>query len=821
MTLRAYIDRRIGKSTNVNFGAGDVISVHLSTRGRPGRNGDPASDSNRNARNSMLIVEGWEDDDLEAYMLRNDIDIVAYPYQVTEEVTLPDGSKERRQRRRSRKRLALASLVNAGVLEADFNTRKRLPRVNFSDLNFNNRGLPSASDGGTLVDEEQDRVSNPRRPRIKPHRTAGNRYRKKPAYDNLNNLSSRWAAASQADRKPLAARVAATVLEGITRRRFGVEGFPGLEIKIHKVRLIQGKGVEVYLQAWQGENQRGFGKTGTVDIERLTLINPSMGVDGTVDPLKGVTADIARSVARFGKDGAGIIPGKIGRSSYTIGSEAGDGYTRKDDATFATCRTNDADSVDHEGTSRQIEASDVGADFRIQRCHFPFDTSSIGASETIDSATLTLSFGGITDTDSVDVDFLEGDMAASSTLAVGDHEPLSYTSIADSIALSSTPGYQEDIPLTDTSIIAKGSGFTKITTAISRDTDNSAPTGVNTITVSFVEQVSAGFRPSLFVETSGDASVTVGATGGRDYADFATAEADLGAGARTWTCYEGGDLGALTLNDTDPSSLVIEVAVGNGHDGISGGTFSTGSFSISAGFGAIGDLTVRGLHLQGAMTLPSNNADPVVLTFEEILQTYVLGVTNLCTSAVSHTFTWRNCIMRTGFYTGHILSGLNQTLSNCTIVRDSDTLGALRFLRNGTGTILAENCYAVNQGDGPGIDTVIGSTGTTTLNNCASHDDTADDYLGSNNVLNATAATSVVDIEGSDMRPITGGPLDGAGKTIVAVTDDIVGVSRPVGDNYTIGAHEATVYVAGGLPNKFKRNLFHLWRKRRIRNTPS
>jgi hypothetical protein len=47
----------------------------------------------------------------------------------------------------------------------------------------------------------------------------------------------------------------------------------GFDIEIVKTKAIEG-GVEVFIKAWKDGKQVGFGKDGTVEIERVRLFNP-------------------------------------------------------------------------------------------------------------------------------------------------------------------------------------------------------------------------------------------------------------------------------------------------------------------------------------------------------------------------------------------------------------------------------------------------------------------------------------------------------------------------------------------------------------------
>ena len=119
-------------------------------------------------------------------------------------------------------------------------------------------------------------------------------------------------------------------------------------VKVRSIEVIEG-GVQVFAQAWDKNNQQyGFGKNGSVDIERFRIINPPILVDdpkGSIkiiyEDLKGNTRarylkeDLARAVIQvvakavkiYGKTGTEIRVGKIGNTISTY-------YATNDDRNY-------------------------------------------------------------------------------------------------------------------------------------------------------------------------------------------------------------------------------------------------------------------------------------------------------------------------------------------------------------------------------------------------------------------------------------------------------------------------------------------------------
>jgi len=130
-------------------------------------------------------------------------------------------------------------------------------------------------------------------------------------------------------------------------------------VEIIKINKLE-KGVEVFARVWEGEEQYGFGKDGSVDIEKFTIINPPILVpDGTTskltikdfdgsdkivdapnlkeDPKQYIINIIIENAKIVGKLRTNIIEGKIGRSTLIVYPVAGanspcDGHTYKSGA---------------------------------------------------------------------------------------------------------------------------------------------------------------------------------------------------------------------------------------------------------------------------------------------------------------------------------------------------------------------------------------------------------------------------------------------------------------------------------------------------------
>jgi hypothetical protein len=107
----------------------------------------------------------------------------------------------------------------------------------------------------------------------------------------------------------------------------------GVSVEIQRVEKIEGS-VQVFARAWKGGQQLGFGKDGSVEIERFRIFNPPILVEdsnGNIvrerfdestgksterrlreDPAAALRTDLAHTVSVIGKVGSNIEKGKWG-----------------------------------------------------------------------------------------------------------------------------------------------------------------------------------------------------------------------------------------------------------------------------------------------------------------------------------------------------------------------------------------------------------------------------------------------------------------------------------------------------------------------------
>jgi len=242
------------------------------------------------------------------------------------------------------------------------------------------------------------------------------------------------------------------------------------EIEIQKINHIE-SGVEVFAKVWENGEQIGFGD-GTVDVERFKIYNPPILVEdengdiigesqldnGEIftkkfreDPEEALLQCIedTLSVMKSKHDSSKIIEGKIGNTTSTFYPSAGasspvDGGVRNNPTatSFATIRGAST------GTDASPTASVVAIQLRrpsgtnydiLARFIALFDTSSLGSSASISSATLSLKFSaGRSDNYSQSINITSSNPASTSNITTSDYNVSNFGSTELSTAIGVT-----------------------------------------------------------------------------------------------------------------------------------------------------------------------------------------------------------------------------------------------------------------------------------------------------------------------------------------------------------------------------------------------
>jgi len=248
----------------------------------------------------------------------------------------------------------------------------------------------------------------------------------------------------------------------------------GLEIEIIETNEIEG-GVEVFARAWRDGKQIGFGKDGTVDIERFRIFNPPILVEDTrgdisrtsvddegvvttltfrEDPEEAIIKSIEQTI--FVKkqvfSNKNIIRGKTGNTTSTLYPAAGANAPCDGDNMHDTNATGGSEAftffrAQTESTSNNVTNSanqlklacsvSNGSFFRFYAfLGFGFDTSVIDT-DSIDSAVFSVKRASAPTTTlgACDVDLVAFNPASDNTFVSGDYDGYGLTRFATGVDL--------------------------------------------------------------------------------------------------------------------------------------------------------------------------------------------------------------------------------------------------------------------------------------------------------------------------------------------------------------------------------------------------
>jgi len=319
-----------------------------------------------------------------------------------------------------------------------------------------------------------------------------------------------------------------------------------LEIEILETNLIEG-GVEVYVRCFRDSKQIGFGKDGTVDIERFRIFNPPILVPDSMgkivrenvstdengkrvvtytnfreDPEEATLQVIEHSLSVMKNihNDSKIIQGKRGRTTSTFYPDAGTGGTTVDgnilntaggnwaNARSATVGTNVQDTAAQNDNFFQLRTAVIG------RIVLLFDTSAL-AGDTLISATLSQEISYVTGGDSNSdqaINVVSASPASNSALVLADYNIANFgaTRFSSDLTITSamTSNAYRDFVLNASGLANIAlSGISKFGIRFQKDLDNSDP-GVNKIRVRSVYADTSGTSsdPKLVVEHSAGGS---------------------------------------------------------------------------------------------------------------------------------------------------------------------------------------------------------------------------------------------------------------------------------------------------------------------------
>jgi hypothetical protein len=318
----------------------------------------------------------------------------------------------------------------------------------------------------------------------------------------------------------------------------------GLHIEIQSVSKIDG-GVQVFARAWKDGKQLGFGRDGSVEIERFRIFNPPILVQdpkGSIvgvgtdkyenrvettyreDPLEAIRQDLAHTIHVVGKEGTAIVQGKVGNTTSTFYPDSDpetnsvDGRAGRQGASqsWASIRGTGNYASDNVTNSLAIFIDSTASTNEwenISRMFTLFNTADIGT-DTISSATLSIypqsngfsTFGSHT----LQVGVSTSSTATTTAIAAGDYAGTNSTiDLATRVNVASiTTGAYADFRFNATGLAQiNKSGISKFSLRIGMDIDN-APSWENNkeggVNVYQAEQGGAGTTndPKLVVEHS-------------------------------------------------------------------------------------------------------------------------------------------------------------------------------------------------------------------------------------------------------------------------------------------------------------------------------
>lgn len=308
--------------------------------------------------------------------------------------------------------------------------------------------------------------------------------------------------------------------------------------------------IEVFARVFEGKKQLGFGD-GTVDIERFVFVNPPLTVDdpeGDIiipdydiegnrkqdirlreDPIQAIHEALQRTVEVMKNkyDGSEIIIGKVGNTTTTIYSDAGDSVVRNSNATWSTMRNATAGSSLATTSPTYLAWEKEGSVYNGYQPFHMFDTSVISSGDTISSATFSIRQNGDSAVaDSQQMTICNSTQATWNSIVTGDFDQRG-GSIEGATRVNCPSGTATsfvDFPLNSTGLgfiarsgetipaSASASGKTQLCIRWSSDLDNSTPTGRTYMQVRMSEHTGTASDPVLVVEHSGAVSVTVNPT---------------------------------------------------------------------------------------------------------------------------------------------------------------------------------------------------------------------------------------------------------------------------------------------------------------------
>ena len=312
----------------------------------------------------------------------------------------------------------------------------------------------------------------------------------------------------------------------------------GVEAEILEIKKINSKGqdgVEILARGWKNGKPLGFGKDGSVEIERFRIFNPPICVVDPLgeinrdyteritgkfvkrrlreDPIEAIRQDIAHTISVTGIASAQIIKGKVGNTTSTFYPAAGanspvDGYIERATAiSYADCRSGTGTTASATDTNLYFTQNELDTiTYIINRCPVLFDTSAIADTDTIDSATLSFyrpTAGIENDSGGISASIVSSAPAANNAIVTGDYEIANWGTTK--FATDKTQGNFTLDAYSDFTLNSDGlnniskTGVSKFGQRPAQDIANTTPTVRSYMAVSSADVAGTGEDPKLVV----------------------------------------------------------------------------------------------------------------------------------------------------------------------------------------------------------------------------------------------------------------------------------------------------------------------------------
>jgi len=302
------------------------------------------------------------------------------------------------------------------------------------------------------------------------------------------------------------------------------------EIEVLDIQKIDG-GVQTFVRGWSDGKPLGFGKDGTVEIERFRVHNPPILVpdplgdvvrtytdqDGNTqevrfreDPELALKQVLTQAVANTGKENADIEIGKVGNTTDVFAPSM-DGFVSRQtsaDTTWTLARdTADGTNANttEGGSYLFAELRSGPARYEVARAFLIFDTSAIPDTNVIDSATTTMYSCGDT-FGSPQFGLVQVSPASDSSLAVGDYDAMTINSATEGASrrtVSNTANAANNWGMNASGLSwVSTTGNTRLGLRHANDLDNTTPSARSYWCAWFVDNAGTSVDPVLTVTHS-------------------------------------------------------------------------------------------------------------------------------------------------------------------------------------------------------------------------------------------------------------------------------------------------------------------------------